>query len=87
MHRMKKKRTPISIKLSAISILNLQRHGSRVQFILQQAFVVVKENFETSDGIILVLLLSTLTYFTPFSTLSIIEFEQVNVSWVLSKIN
>ena len=35
-----------------------------------------------------ILVLSLLTYFTPCSSVSIVEFKQVNVSWVLvSKIN
>ena len=61
--------------------------GRECSLFYSRLFVVVKENFETSHGIVLVFLLSTLTYFTPFSTLYIIDFEQVNVSWVLSKIN
>ena len=31
--------------------------------------------------VVLVFLLSTLTYFTPFSSVSVFDFEQVNVSW------
>ena len=33
----------------------------------------------------LVILLLTLTYFIPFSSVSIIGFEQVNVTWVFRK--
>ena len=35
--------------------------------------------------VILVFLLLTLTYFIPFSSVSIIGFEQVNVTWVFRK--
>ena len=33
--------------------------------------------------VVLVFLLLTLSYFTPFSSVSIVEFEQVNLSWLL----
>ena len=39
-----------------------------------------KGNNKTPD-VVLVFLLLTLTYFTPFSSVSIVDFEQVNFSW------
>ena len=35
------------------------------------------------NDVVLVLLLVTWIYFTPFSNVSIADFEQVNVSWIL----
>ena len=35
--------------------------------------------------VVLVYLLLTWTYFTPLSTVFIVDFEQVNVSWVVNK--
>ena len=37
------------------------------------------------NDVILVFLLLTLTYSIPFSSVSIIGFEQVNVTWVFRK--
>ena len=34
------------------------------------------------DVILMFLLLTYTRYFTPFSTVSIVDFEQVNVTWV-----
>ena len=45
-----------------------------------------KVNFKdtrTTPGVALVSLLSTLTYFTPCSSVSIVNLEQVNAGWVL----
>ena len=36
------------------------------------------------NDVVLVFLLLTLNIFTPFSTVSIVDFEQVNFSWILT---
>ena len=41
-----------------------------------------KVNNKISYDVVLVFLLLTLTYVTPFSSVSVVDFEQVNVSWV-----
>ena len=43
-------------------------------------FKVNKKNDSVND-VVLVFLLLTLKYFTPFSSVPIIDSEQVNVSW------
>ena len=42
--------------------------------------LIIKTPNDVND-VVLGFLLLTLTYFTPFSTVSVVDFEQVNVSW------
>ena len=43
---------------------------------------MIKVNNKISHDVVLVFLLLTLTYVTPFSSVFVVDFEQVNVSWV-----
>ena len=43
------------------------------------------KKLEDVIDVVLVFLLLTWAYFIPFSSVSIVDFEQVNVSWVMSR--
>ena len=45
-----------------------------------------KVNNKNASDVILVFLLLTMNNFTPFSSVSIIDFKQINVSWILCQI-
>ena len=46
---------------------------------------ISKHLFQNVNDVILVLLLLTLNIFAPFSIVSVVDFEQVNVSWETNK--
>ena len=50
--------------------------------------IKVNKNKHQNDinNVILVFLLLTLTYFTPFYSVFVVDFEQVNVSWVACRV-
>ena len=45
-----------------------------------------KVNNKNASDVILVFLLLSMNNFTPFSSVSIIDFKQINVSWILCQI-
>ena len=49
-----------------------------------QRFSDVFRVYSNVTGVVLVSLLLFLTYFTPSSSVSIVNFEQINAGWVVS---
>ena len=67
---------PVSIYLLKISNKNTRKKCLKVNNKKKQNVVI---------DIILVFLLLTLPYFTPFSSVSVVDFEEVNISWAKTR--
>ena len=63
---------------------NEQKHAQSQQLKTLEKNVKIVQANNNANNVVLVSLLLTLTYFISFSSISIVDFEQVNILWVSS---